>query len=614
MVWFRCVSEGMVAEKSLHKVKKKVGVGRIMAYLSQTLYNGRVMKAHKRTNDFMLGLLASGVAMSIVHGAMAAVAVAPTSIQSSIEPSRTEQRYRQDARPALFAQPVVSEQPEVAAQPENAAVSFMLNSVKVDGSTVFSVDQLQGVAAEYVGKNVTLATLKTIAAKITAQYRNQGYILSKAIVPPQNVQGGAVTIQVVEGYIEDVVYQGAEQQNQSVLQGFAEKIKASRPLKNADLERYLLLMDDMVGIKARGVLSASPEASGASVLTVALDYKQIEGDVSVDNRGSRFLGMWEGGVNVAANSLLGQSEQMRARTIHSLEFEELHYYEAAYQHPFGAEGTVVRAQSSYTETNPGAALEPFDIQGENVAFSIEALHPFLRTRQENLYAGGGFRYRDANTDALSTELYDDHIRAVYANLAYDMLDGFDAVNRLDVELSQGLDFMGANDASDNISRSNGENVYTKAFAQYTRLQPLDEHYSWYVGVTGQVSSEPLLASEEFTVGGINYGSGYDPAELSGDHGFAARAEYRYSDNLPEQYGSIYQLYAFYDGGKIYNEDALLGEAKQASLVSAGVGTRMSLVNGMSLTAEVAKPLSSDVVAEGTHGDSVRGFVSMNYAF
>jgi hemolysin activation/secretion protein len=565
---------------------------------------------NKVSNKVLMGLLAGAAMVCGAHGALAAVA-AP----ASIEPSRTEQRYNQrDAHPALFSSPVVAPQAEAPLAQDHSSITFPLKSVTVVGATAFPAEQLQALAAEHVGKQVSLATLNAVAAKITAQYRNQGYILSKAIVPPQKVQGGAVTIQVIEGYVDDVVFQGGEKQNQSVLHGIAEKIKASRPLKNADLERYLLLVDDMVGIKARGVLSPSKVNAGSSTLTVALDYKKIEGDVSVDNRGSRFLGMWEGGVNVATNSLLGQSEQIRARTIQTLEFDELHYYELAYQHPVGSEGTVLRAQTSYTQTNPGAALEPFNIKGENVSFAIEGLHPLLRSRQENLYVGGGFRYRDASTDALSTELYDDHIRAVYANAAYDVMDRFNAVNRIDATLAQGLDVLDANGGRDNVSRANGENVFTKLNAQYTRLQPLNDNYSVFFGAAGQVSSEPLLASEEFTLGGVSYGSGYDPAELSGDNGYSARIEYRYSNDLPPAYGSMYQIYAFYDGGRVFNKDALVGESKTASLVSTGLGARFSLPQEVSLTTEVAKPLSQSVVAEGTHGEGVRGFVTLNKAF
>ncbi len=536
------------------------------------------------------------------------------SLPASTEPSRLEKRYQMDTRPALERGTVVKEQESAPLSSAGDGVAFTLNSVQVTGATAFPAEALQALFKDSIGKQVTLGGLRDIANKITTQYRNAGYILSKAVVPPQRVSGGAVVIEVIEGSVDNVVFQGAEKQNQSLLNSYAEKIKASKPLKNSDLERYLLLVDDLTGVTARGVLSASPSVKGASTLTVTLDYKQIEGDVTLDNRGSRYLGPWEAGVSVAENSALGLSEQIRGRVLTSIDLDELQYYEGAYQQPFGSEGTVMRILSSYTNSKPGSSLEPFDVEGKNIAFSAQVQHPFKRSRQENIYAGAGLRYRDATTDTLGTELYEDNIRAVFANVAYDTLDNIDGVNRVDAEIEQGMKVLGANKAGDALSRANGENVFTKINAQVTRLQPLTDRFSWFVGATGQVASDALLASEEFTVGGMNFGSAYDSSEISGDHGFAARTELRFSDALPEAYGSLYQLYVFYDGGKVYNKDTLASELKSESLVSTGVGARLSLAYDVYATAEIAKPLTRDVAAEGTDGDDIRGFMTLTYSF
>ena len=69
------------------------------------------------------------------------------------------------------------------------------------------------------------------------------------------------------------------------------------------------------------------------------------------------------------------------------------------------------------------------------------------------------------------------------------------------------------------------------------------------GVSGQYALDPLFASEEFAVGGPVYGSAYDPAEITGDSGVAARAELRYSNTAPQASIDIFQIYGFYDMGK-----------------------------------------------------------------
>ena len=84
----------------------------------------------------------------------------------------------------------------------------MLQSVVVEGSTIYSNEDLAGVYRELLGREVTLAQVFKVADTITARYRNDGYILSRAILPPQTISDGAVRIRIVEGYIDDVRIEG----------------------------------------------------------------------------------------------------------------------------------------------------------------------------------------------------------------------------------------------------------------------------------------------------------------------------------------------------------------------------------------------------------------------
>ena len=326
--------------------------------------------------------------------------------------------------PDLYARPLIDTAPAPSAPiaAGQAEASFELRGVEVEGATAIPHAELEALAQKDVGHQVTLTDLRGIADRITAHYRNQGYILSRAIIPAgQQISGGVVKIQVIEGYIDNVVFTGAEQQSQSLLQSYADRIKASKPLNNNVLERYLLLMDDITGATARGVLSPSQANTGASQLTVTIDYKPIDGNVTVDNRGSRFLGPYQVSGLVGANSELGLSERIQLRGIVTTNIDELKFIEGSYQQPVGPEGTTLRASGSYTETQPGASLSRLDIEGDSAAFEAEVRHPFVRSRRQNLFGDAGFRFRDSSTDVLSQRLYDDHVRSVYVGGAYDVL-------------------------------------------------------------------------------------------------------------------------------------------------------------------------------------------------
>ncbi len=552
----------------------------------------------------------------LISTAMVFALASAASAQPELDPGRFEQRFDSQTRPAVGAQPVMPETQAPELSEESVGASFALSSITVTGSTAFTQEELVSSYKDRIGQSVTLGEIRAIANAITAQYRGAGYVLSRAIVPPQRVKDGAVTIQVVEGYVDQVVFEGGEKLDGALLSAYGANITSERPVTNATLERYLLLVDDLTGVEARGVLAPSSSNVGASQLTVVLDYDPFDGEVFANNRGSRFLGPLQMGVTAGANSLLGLSERIQLRSIASGNLEELRYYEASYQQPVGSEGTILRGLASYTDTEPGASLEPLDIEGESVNFTLAARHPFLRSRRENLFGNIGFRYRDSESmlGLFSAELYDDHVRSLYAGVNYDTIDTWEGVNRIDAELTQGLDIFDGNDAGDFLSRANAESSFTKLELQYSRLQPFTSNISAYVGVAGQYAFDPLYASEEFGIGSEPFGSAYDPAEITGDHGIAGRLELRYSDTLPDTIVDIWQLYAFYDGGKVYNRDAIAGEKSNESLTSAGVGARISLTNEVSATAEIAAPLTHKVVAEGSDGDDVRGFFSINYAF
>ncbi|MFO1241585.1 MAG: ShlB/FhaC/HecB family hemolysin secretion/activation protein [Rickettsiales bacterium] len=554
------------------------------------------------------------LATTVLTAQAQAQAVPPSALPAQVEPGRVGQRFNLDERPALDSKPMATPPQQDTGPVDNTGPSFTLTRVNVQGNTAISSGKLSLIYKDMIGKTTTLGGVRKIASDITAYYRNQGYILTRAVVPPQRVEGGAVTIQIIEGFIDSVTFNGAEAQNQYLLKSYAEKIKLSRPLNNKDLERYLLLMDDLNGATARAVLSPSSSQPGASALTITVEHDPIEGEITADNRGSRFLGPIQTGARFATNSLFGGSEKLQLRAIGASEWDELRYYEGSYQQPYGAEGASLRFLTSYTETEPGNFLERFDIEGKSLNFSLSSKHPIIRSRQENLYGEYGFRYRDSTTDVLSSNLYDDHIRAVFLSTGYDVLDPLMAVNRIDMELSQGVDIFDGNEHFDTKSRANADPKFTKLEGQYTRLQPLNEQISFFWGVAGQYAFSPLYSSEEFGVGSIPYGSAYDPAEITGDSGVATRIEARLSNFLPETFINLYQLYAFYDYGKVWNRGVLIGENEDDSLASTGVGVRFNLIRNISGTFEIAVPMTRDVAAEGSGGDDVRGFFSLAWGF
>ena len=110
-----------------------------------------------------------------------------------------------------------------------------------------------------------------------------------------------------------------------------------------------------------------------------------------------------------------------------------------------------------------------------------------------------------------------------------------------------------------------------------------------LAATGQIASGPLFTSQQFDLGGVNFGRGYGSAEISGDNGIAGSFDLRFDRALSYRYLSGYQLYSFVDAGAAWNDGFSLNDG--LSLTSAGGGIRFFLWDGLQADIGVAFPLS-----------------------
>ncbi|MEQ1788884.1 MAG: ShlB/FhaC/HecB family hemolysin secretion/activation protein [Rickettsiales bacterium] len=517
--------------------------------------------------------------------------------------------------------PEVSNQPSITMQEQDIKelkgdVAFVLNSISFEGDKKLESNELGQFYNNKIGTKVTLAELNAIAAKITAYYRNKGLILTRAIVPPQRIAKGAVKIQIIEGFVSEVQLTGDVGSKNSVLYKYAEKIKASKPLDAATLERYLLLMEDLPGVEARAVLQPSPSTPGASQVIVNIKRRMLEGStVYVNNRGTRFLGPVQTTAILAGNNVLGQDEQTSLRVISTPFYpDELKYFGARHEEQLGSYGTKAFVDGSFVATTPGYNLEAFNVHGQGYTFEAGVSHPIIRSRQSNWFVNSDFSVQRSTLSALDTNLYLDHLRVLKTGTTYDFTDSTNAVNRLEGNISKGFNWNTGNDGLGH-SRANGKASFWKTTANITRLQPVHDKWSIFAAVDGQYSLNPLYAAEEYALGGQQFGSAFDSAELSGDSAIAGRVELQYNGisnfkNIPS-----YQPYGFYDIGKVWNRNITsTAEAKTASLASAGAGVRLNMEDNITGSLELAFPLTRKFATAGDDGDFYRIFFNLQYRY
>lgn len=539
---------------------------------------------------FLTATILSGVAS-------AAPAPGPT----SADPSRISEKLTQKkAVPMATDEALIKSDDQQLSAAEADKIRFVLKSVKIKGNSVFTTEELSEFYKDKIGKDVSLSEMYTVRDAITKHYREAGYILSRAVVPKQRfTKGGAdFQIEIIEGYINDVKIEGEIKGDQDLINSYVAKLKSGGPVNSNNLERYLLLINDLAGTDASAVLKASKAGRGATDVIIDFTHTYVDGTVIFDNSGSKFIGEYMASGQLNANSVFGLSEKFSFRAIATPTEDELRFGDLTYEMPIGTEGTKLRANYGHTQTKPGSTLASLDIEGISNHFELEVTHPFIRTRRENLSGRITFTTDDTKTKSAGAEVYDDSTRVVTLGGTYDLADSWQGVNLLDLSVSRGLPILDATEAGDLRSRGKGDASFTRFNLEANRLQEITTYLDILVAVEGQYASDALLAGEEFGIGGSDFGRGYDFSEITGDHGVAAKLELQYGIPIGYDYLGGIQLYSFFDAGTVWQRDALPAEDERTSMTSVGLGSRFTFIESVAGYAELSKPLNKDIAAYG----------------
>jgi hemolysin activation/secretion protein len=471
--------------------------------------------------------------------------------------------------------------------------------------TVYTQEQLAPLYADLLGQHVTLQAVYDLAQKITTKYGNDGYVISRAIVPPQqlNPGGATVRIQVIEGYVDKVEWPHALDKFRDFFSYYTARITAERPANIHTIERYLLLAGDLPGLKFKNSLKPSSANQGAATLIVEfVSQSLIDWAARVDNRGPPGQGPLEFLSSVTINNLLRVHDAFTLSYAGPFKPEELKYIYGQYSQVLTAEGLVFFADASDGWGRPGTPeLQLLDYRTKSTVFETGLTFPIIRTRERNLSVTGlwfmshneGVIF-DSPTMPPSTL---DNLRGGRLKINSDWADPIKGVNQLNIVVSKGLQGAGStSNGQDLASRLNGRVDFAKLEATFTRVQPLPANFSLLLAGYGQYAGTALLNPELCGFGGRVFGRAFDPSALVADECLEALGELRYDVPMMPKQLTQTQFYGFADRGWLHNLAPDVGTPRNTNAASAGGGLRLGWLN--MFTAD----LSADKAVEGPRND------------
>jgi hemolysin activation/secretion protein len=466
-----------------------------------------------------------------------------------------------------------------------------LRAVSVSGAHTLSREEIARIYQPFLGKKVSQADLVAIATAISERYREAGFHLSRAIIPPQDIAAGRVRIKVIEGRISEVALKG-DSVEQFGIRPMLDAVLAERPARLATLERQLLLINERPGVRiADTALEEIGTGSGSFRLVVYLKTWRVYTSFGMDNLGSSVVGPWQSYATAAFNSYLtgGDALVVDLSTVPT-DPRELVFARLSYDLPIGTDGARIGISALSSDVRPGDDRSFYNDHTRTHSYEIRGSMVPLQSQQSTLTLTAAAGLSDISESDSGGAIYNDHVRTVRLTADYRLQDGFGGINYLTLTGRQGLDILGASRLDDDfLSRDGASGKFAVFDLWFTRYQTLSEAWSLKISAASQLASTVLLTSQQFYLGGAAFGRGYGSAQISGDNGVAGSLELRFDQGLNFAYLKGYQLYGFVDSGAAWNVGYNLADG--LSLTSVGAGVRFYLGGDLQAGIAVAVPLS-----------------------
>ncbi|WP_332877348.1 ShlB/FhaC/HecB family hemolysin secretion/activation protein [Massilia sp. S19_KUP03_FR1] len=471
-----------------------------------------------------------------------------------------------------------------------ASPTFSLTAIAFAGNTVFSDATLQAQVADKLGQRVTFADLTALAARVTALYHDAGYILTDTVVPGQEIEGGKVTLSVLEGRLGRVRVERVTDVPvpEPLVVAILAQLQPGQPMTQQQLERALLMLSDTPGMATQAALEAG-DAPGAFDLVVDLKAApRTSFSLDLDNQGSPSTGKNRVGLLGRINSPFGRGDNLDLRLLSSFG-KGLAFGRIAYELPLGRSGLRGIVAAGHIQYQLGQDFAALDAHGSADVLELGLSYPLIRSRRENLFGKATVEHK----------------------LLDDRLDAFDQVSRKRLDsLDLGLVYERRDDWQDGGYVSAGLDVikghlalrsepdrlldqgpgrgtaggFVRATFQLARLQALGHGLSGYVALAGQWANSNLDSADKIAGGGPRAVRAYSSASGIGDEAAIVNAELRWAASASTT------VSAFYDLGRVRLSHAPApGVDNHLTLSGVGVGLYQGIAASMALRASAAWP-------------------------
>lgn len=490
------------------------------------------------------------------------------------------------------------EKNEVKNQAKPAPVAhFEIDQFAVEGADTLARLNVEEAVYPYLGPGRTAQDVEKARAALEKSYHDKGYQTVSVSIPPQNPQNGVIVLKVAELKIGRLRVKNAHYFD-------IDKIKQrAASLREGTLPNFNAVTQDIVALNQWSDRRVTPALrAGVTPGTVDVDLNvddkpPFHGSVQIDDRQSPGTSL----LRVTGTAHYDDLWQLG----HSLTFT----YQVAPERPSDAQAF----SGSYLARIPNvewlsfllygvysksdvAAIGGLDVIGPGQIAGIRAVMtlPSRGSFYQTLSLGPDYKHFDQAT-GIGPTAFDTPVTYVPITASYSAtFQESKALTQLDVGLTAGLRGVGSDTTEFDNKRFQARPDFFVMKGDLSRTQELPQDFELYGKVQWQVADQPLVSSEQFSLGGFDTVRGYLESEELGDDGAAGTVELRSPDLAPRLRTSLkdadgkptfdaLRFFGFVDGGIATIHDPLPQQQPRFVEWSTGVGTNFQIythLNGM----------------------------------
>ena len=467
---------------------------------------------------------------------------APTMAQPLPDAGSLMRQQEQHEHKSLHSSPEIVA-PEVVrpAMKKTDGLQVQVNAIRFVGAVdLVSESDLQGLVHHAIGKRLDMDGLQQLADRVTKYLRDQGFLLARAYLPEQGVTAGTIEIAILKGRLDGVsgspegwnisLSEGARMDAARLVSIGESAMASGSTVRRGDLERALLLMNDLPGINAHARLAPGNSPDTTRVIVEAEEGPLLSANAWLNNYGNYSVGTAQGNALINLNDLLGIGEQV---TLYASVSEGSTMGRVSYDAPIGVSGLRVQAGYSgmhYKTVNGTGVIA--GLTGDSSDASAGFTYPIIRSRAVNLYSGLHYHYKLLRDDSSAGALRYRQVDLATLELSGDLIDalGGGGYNSWGLTMTRGQLDLGrvASDAAADAATLRTHGGFGTISFRQSRLQKMPGNFTLLEEASGQWASRNLNSSEQFVLGGPYAIRAYPVGEAQGDEGWLAKLALRYA--------------------------------------------------------------------------------------